>query len=130
MNNPVRLFVACCILSLTASGCRAQQSDGPKEVDIRGAFLKIYFDRSADGTQIKFDAAILVAPAVQGDVTPVIGKPVYPVKVNFSELCSYPTRTVVTHWTGGVYNFYKDPFGTWQFYTATPATSKNESIPK
>lgn len=130
MKHLTSLLLAACISSISATACHAQEQAGPSEEDVRTAFGKIYFDRNADLSQIKFDTAVLVAAPVQGDVTPVLGKMVYPVKVNFTEADSYPTRTVLTHWKDGVYKFYHDEFGTWQFYTARQATSQNESVPK
>ena len=130
MKNITAVFVAACILSATSTGCHAQEKAGPKEEDVRAALGKSFYDRNADATEIKFDTAVLVAAPARGDVTPVLGKTVYPVKVNFTEADSYPTRTILTHWKDGIYNFYLDEFGAWKFYTASQATFKNESVPK
>ena len=91
----------------------------PSEADVTAAFAKTHRNGEANENTLKFDGPMKVAPPMTSQQRTIVGKTVYPVKVDFTVAWIFKNpvwpRTTYTHWKGGVYEFYRDSFGDWQF---------------
>ena len=91
----------------------------------------MHHNGEADETVVTFDSEVKVAAPITGQKVPLAGKTLYPVKIDYTVAWIYKgkvwPRTTSTHYTGGVYEFYRDPFGDWNLNIATQPQSKMET---
>ena len=120
------------LLALVNHSFGASDKTGPPtEAEVKAVFEKHHKNRDADETVITFDSPVRVAPATTGQQAPLLGKTLYPVKFDYTVADIYKgkvwPRTMITHYSGGVYEFYREAFGDWNFNITTQPQMKQET---